>query len=209
EIAAINVRRGTRGSHQAPSLLLRGQPSVRRQLVDCVRQLSSQPRQQLLAREPGVLGKRVQHIGTDRLLELARLDGLIGSRADPGIGGVPLAVLPEAIDQLTKAAAQNTACTCTAEKTTQFAEHAPVASRRVGLPGLARRLFQPAERLGDLLAVLVPGDSEKSQKRNHGRHSAAHFTLLDCKLRTLELASSQRALSPIFPGCILRRADWP
>jgi uncharacterized membrane protein YeaQ/YmgE (transglycosylase-associated protein family) len=77
------------------------------------------------------------------------------------------------------------------------------------LPGLARRLFQPAERLGDLLAVLVPGDSEKSQKRNHGRHSAAHFTLLDCKLRTLELASSQRALSPIFPGCILRRADRP
>ena len=35
-----------------------------------------------------------------------------------------------------------------------------------------------AERFGDLVPVLITRDSKKTQKRHHGRHSAAHLILL-------------------------------
>src|SRR4029453_10294975 len=128
-------------------------------------------------REPGVLRKRVQHIGADSLLELRRTDRLIGSSTNPGIGRLTVAALFEAVDQFAKPTAQYAARTRTAEKPAQPSEHS-ARLPRTRRARSARCLLQPAEHLGDLVPVLVSGNSEKSQKRNHGRHSAAHFILL-------------------------------
>src|SRR5579863_8478877 len=59
--------------------------AVGREMVDDLRQRGRELVQELLLAHAGPLRKLVEHVGPERRAELARLDRLIGSVADPGI----------------------------------------------------------------------------------------------------------------------------
>ena len=95
---------------------------MRRQLVDCVWQFAREPRQQLILREAGLLLQRGEHVRADRLLQLVRAQRLVGARSDPRVGGLAMAGLLEAVDQVTEAAAQHAARGGAADAATSTAD---------------------------------------------------------------------------------------
>ena len=78
-------------------------------LVDRFRELAGEAGEKLLARQACLLRQRVQHVGTDRLLQSRRVDRLIRALPDPRLRGFTLSGLREALEKLTEAAAEETA----------------------------------------------------------------------------------------------------
>src|SRR4051812_32564223 len=102
-------------------LVLVGQPSIRRQLVDELRQVLAQGRQYLIARHPGLARNRVEIFVPDRLREIVGRDRLVRAVAYPGLRRVAVAVLLHVADEVAQAAAQNAARSPAGEES---AEHA-------------------------------------------------------------------------------------
>ena len=75
--------------------------------VDCIWQFTRKSSEKLLLRQPCLPRERVQYIGSDRLLQLDRGDGLVRSRSYPGFGGFAVAILLESIDKLRKPATED------------------------------------------------------------------------------------------------------
>src|SRR5205814_1433268 len=95
--------------------------AVRRQLVDRAWQFAAEPRQQLLARQAGVLRQRVDVVAADRLRQVAFGNVLVRSGADPRVGGLTLTVVLELLEQAAEAAAQHAAGRAAGEQTAQSA----------------------------------------------------------------------------------------
>src|SRR5438309_10683922 len=64
--------------------------------------------------------QRVQNIGSDRLLQLDRSDGLIRSRSYPGFGGFAVAILFETADKLREPATEDPTGWATGEITAEL-----------------------------------------------------------------------------------------
>src|SRR5829696_7870186 len=163
----------------ARKIVVSGDPAVRRVLVHRVGKLPRQTGQKLVTRQPGLLLQRRQHVRTDRLLELARRDLLVGAGPHPAVRQVSPAALLEAIDKVAEPAAEQAPGAGSAEAAQEAAQPAgaPAAAQqaseaaagaggltgppRIGRPGTA------PEHLSDLVPVLVSGHRQKAQKRCH------------------------------------------
>jgi hypothetical protein len=82
-------------------LLLRGQATVRCEVIDSVRQVFRELRQQLLPRHARLLLQFVDGVRPESMRELVRCKPSVLARAHPGVGMVAIAVLPELIEQAT------------------------------------------------------------------------------------------------------------
>src|SRR5215207_6697234 len=87
----------------------RGKLSLGCVFVDSLRKILGQSSKDFLSRQTGLLCQSRQDVRPDRLLQLMWSDLLVRASADPGFGDVALTILLEAVDQLTQAAAQQTA----------------------------------------------------------------------------------------------------
>jgi hypothetical protein len=101
-----------------------GDPSFGRILINGLRKLLRQSRKDLLSRQTGLLRQSRQDVRPDRLLQLLWSDLLVRAGANPGLGNIALAILSEAVDQLTQAAAQQTAGILSAQAAQQPAQAA-------------------------------------------------------------------------------------
>ncbi len=80
--------------------------SVWRVLVHGVRQFTGKPGEELFAGETCLLSEVSEYVRIDGLLKLVRRNLLVGSGSHPRIGYVAVALLLEAVHQLTQAAAE-------------------------------------------------------------------------------------------------------
>jgi hypothetical protein len=114
-------RYGLRGGAQSArrnlsgKFAVRGQPSLRRILVDCIRQFARQSGEQLLLGQPRLSRERVQYIGPNRLLQLGRGQGLVRSRSYPGLCSIAVTTLLETVDKLGEPAAEDSTGGATGE----------------------------------------------------------------------------------------------
>ena len=73
--------------------MLGGQTPMWRELIDQIGEILAEASEELFGRHPGVLSQRVESVAAQRLLELIRRDLLVGARAHPGMGDLPMAAL--------------------------------------------------------------------------------------------------------------------
>ena len=107
------------------------------------------------SRDKPVCFSNVSNTSGDRLLELGRRARFVRSRFDPGLRGLRLAALLEALNELAEPTAQNSTGTGTAETAAQLAEQAADAT----LPGSSGfALPESAEHVSNLVPVLVACD---------------------------------------------------
>jgi hypothetical protein len=99
---------------------LRGQPSLWRILVDGIRQFARKSSEKFLLGQPCLPRQRIQDVGSDRLLQLDRGDGLVRSRSYPGFGGFAVAILFETVDKLREPATEDPTGCATGEITTEL-----------------------------------------------------------------------------------------
>src|SRR4051812_6464094 len=80
------------------SFFLGRQPAPGRELVDHLRQMLAQLFQQFVAWHPGLLRKRIDGVGAERLPESVGLDLLVWTGADPGLRGVAVAAVLQILE---------------------------------------------------------------------------------------------------------------
>src|SRR3954466_7353424 len=90
-------------------------------MVDHLRQVLAEPLQQFVARQPAPRAELIELIGAKRLGEITRSNGLVGTFADPGIGGVPLSVLLELLQETAQPAAEHAPRHSASEQASQAA----------------------------------------------------------------------------------------
>ena len=125
----------------------------------------------------------IQHIRPDGLFELVRRQVLVGTGADPGFGGVAVAVLLETLQQLRETATEQSAdarASGAAEISEQAAEAALLAQAALlghaaCLSARSARIGRSAEHLRKLVPVLIARNGKKAQQGRHGRKSATHL----------------------------------
>src|SRR5205814_2967196 len=108
-------------SHPLRQLLRALHAAVRRQLVDRAGQFAAKARQQFLARQAGVLRKRVDVVAADRLRQVAFGNILVRSGADPRVGDLALTVVLKLLEQAAEAAAQHAAGRAAGEQSAETA----------------------------------------------------------------------------------------
>ena len=77
----------------------RREPPLRRVLIDCIRELAAESREQFLSRQAGLFRQRFQHLRANRLLKLSRCQLFVGAGFDPGLRGFALAALLKAVNE--------------------------------------------------------------------------------------------------------------
>jgi hypothetical protein len=131
-------------------------------LVDGIRQFARKSSEKFLLGQPCLPRQGIQNVGSDRLLQLDRGDGLVRSRSYPGFGGLTLAILFETVDKLREPATEDPTGCATGEITAELLQHtgeAAALASRGGRPG-ARLLSNAAEPLGNFVPVLITSDGE-------------------------------------------------
>src|SRR3954453_19586689 len=93
--------------NSARDLVLGRQPSVRRQMVDHLRQILAEAGEQFVARQPALGGQAFDLVGAERIGEIAGRDRLVLALADPGIRGLAVAALLELVQEIATPAAQH------------------------------------------------------------------------------------------------------
>jgi hypothetical protein len=78
-----NPRRGIAVSKPARNFVLVRHPSIRRQMIDHVRQILAEAFQQFIARHPSLRGQRIDLVGAECAGEIAGRDLLVRAVADP------------------------------------------------------------------------------------------------------------------------------
>ncbi len=133
-----------------------------------------------LAAQPRSLDQGIEHVGSDCLLELGGLDGLVGPALHPRSGCFAPAVLAKALQQFRQATRQasrrrssrhcspchETSRRCRPTRPVQLAVPcAPWAAGPLGAPGLAAA--EPIEKLCDLVAISETGDRQQAKQSGH------------------------------------------
>ena len=77
------------------------QASIGREVIDSVRQVVREFRQQLLARHARLLFQLIDRVRPECVREVVRRKPPVLARAYPGVGMIAIAVLPELIEQAT------------------------------------------------------------------------------------------------------------
>ena len=144
--------------------------------IDSVGEFAGQPLEQLFPRQPRLFRQCFQHLRADRVFELGRRDGFVGTRSDPGLRGFAMAALSETFQQFAESAVQEHAGAGAAEALTQLAQEAADAGLRAASgPSTCGRTFSDAaEKFGDLVPVLKARNREQTQEGRHGWETAAH-----------------------------------
>src|SRR5258708_30821480 len=89
-----------RASDHPRGFLVGRQPAVGCELIDQVRQLLAQTRQEVLSPQAGLLGQRVERIVTERIRQVVGCNLLVWTSADPGLGRFALPARLELLDEL-------------------------------------------------------------------------------------------------------------
>src|SRR5690348_7883569 len=87
--------------------MLGRQPSVRRQVVDHLRQILAEAVEQFVARQAALGGQTLDLVGAEGARKVAGRDRLVLALADPGICSVAVAALLELVEEVAEAAAQH------------------------------------------------------------------------------------------------------
>src|SRR3954470_7633265 len=97
---------GTIRSHHTRHLVRSRHAALRRHVIDHRRQLSTQFRQQVIARHAGMLGQRVDRVIAKCLLQIVGRDRLVLSGRHPRMRFVAVAGLFELLEQIAETAAE-------------------------------------------------------------------------------------------------------
>src|SRR3954447_7177115 len=89
--------------------MLGRQPSVRRQMIDHLRQILAETREQLVTRQAALGGQALDLVGAERIGEIAWGDRLVLALANPGIGSVGMSALLELGEEIADPAAEHAA----------------------------------------------------------------------------------------------------
>src|SRR3954454_15442673 len=166
--------------HNKPPMLGR-QPSVRRQMVDHLRQILAEAREQLVTRQAALGGQALDLVGAERIGEIAWSDRLVLALADPGIGSIAMTAVLKLVEEIAEPAAEHAAGRAAreqaakaalqqvAEATTSACIHRRGEMRRRRCRG---RLRRAAALVAAQMFECLPGEQAK-QRHGHGRHAAA------------------------------------
>src|SRR6185437_15635104 len=92
---------------RARNFLVRRHPSIRRQVIDHLRQILAETLKQIVLRHAGMRRQRPDLIGTKSICQIVRSDRLVRPGADPGRGDVSLTCLLELLEQVVETSAQH------------------------------------------------------------------------------------------------------
>ena len=76
-------------------------------MVDHLRQIFAKAVEQIVSRHTGLLGKRIDPVGSERAGQIVRRYSFVGSGANPGIDGVTVAALLKLLEHVVQAATDN------------------------------------------------------------------------------------------------------
>src|SRR5215207_11528169 len=132
-----------------------------------------------LPREPS------EHIGSNGLLELVRRNLSVWPRSHPGVDGLGMSRLLEAVNEFCQAAAEQRADTGATQRGGELPKKSAETSWRLrcsarpacALPTLGGAL----EHFGDLVPVLVASHGQQAQQGRHRRKSTAHSRAPFCR----------------------------
>jgi len=104
-------------------LFLARQPSIRRKLIDQVRQMLAQPGKQVFPSQAGLLAERVERIAPECICQVVGRDFLILSGIDPGLRDSTVSTVLEFFNEFAEATAQHASSRGAAEQTAQSARN--------------------------------------------------------------------------------------
>src|SRR5215207_8335944 len=159
--------------------------TIGRVLVHRARQFPREPSEQLVARQARLLREGRENIGSDGLLELARRNLFVLARPHPGVDGLGMSRLLEAINEFRQPATEQRAGTGPTQRGGELPKQSAETSWRLGcsarpacaLPTLGGAL----EHFGDLVPVLVASHGQQAQQGRHRRKSTAHSRAPFCR----------------------------
>src|SRR3954454_1866714 len=142
-------------------------------MIDDLRQMPAQSGEQVVARQSALGGKRLKLIGAQGAAEIVGRYLFVGPVADPGIGGVALAVLLELPEQVAQPAAEHASRRAAGEQSAESAleQIADASAHSTAGTGCRRRRGCIRWGAAEMLHSLPPQQSE--DRHRHRRHPAA------------------------------------
>src|SRR4051794_35244669 len=148
-------------------------------MIDHLRQILAETREQLVTRQAALGGQALDLVGAERIGEIAWCDRLVLALADPGIGSVAMTALLELVEEIAEPAAEHGAGRAAREQAAKAALQQvteAAASARIHRRGEMRRCRRRLRRAAGLVAAqmleCLPGEQAK-EGHGHGRHAAA------------------------------------
>src|SRR4051794_36093423 len=146
--------------------MLGRQPSVRRQMIDHLRQILAEAGEQLVTRQAALGGQALDLVGAERIGEIAWCDRLVPPFAAPVFGGVAMPPLLERFEEIADPAAEHGAGRAAREQAAKAAlqqvTEATASARihRRGGGGRGRRRLRRAAGLGAAPMLVSPSRGE-------------------------------------------------
>src|SRR6185369_4601462 len=120
---------GDRALHHPRGFLLSRKPTVRRELIDQVRQMLTKSFEQFVGAQAGLPGESIERFAPEGFFQIGWCNLVVRSAIDPGLCYSALPTILQIVDQTAETAAQHAACGSAAQDRSQSARHG-VASHR-------------------------------------------------------------------------------